>query len=460
MMGGQVGVVSEVGQGSTFFFTLSLEPSDQAATLPVVAIAHGRRILIVDDNATNRRVLGEQLTHAGYEIASAKDGADALTLLNQAHAEARSFDAVILDYQLPDMDGATLGERINSNPLLANTRLVTLTSLDRQGDAQRFRALGFAAYLTKPARSRELLDCMQRILAGEARQWQMESQPMITRGVLNQLDAQQRFHGKVLLVEDNAVNQKVASRYLERMGCTVRIAHNGLEGVTAFEEDAFDLIFMDVQMPVMDGLTATGKIRELEMTGGHKRRRIPIVALTANAMRGDQERCEAAGMDGFLTKPIEIERLRETLDRFGLGDRASTPVPAQITPVQSVKSPHAPPLNLSRLNEITDGDSEFTRELIETFVTMSAEQVAELALALDKDDRAGLARAAHKLKGACANIYAPAMRDLSYRLEAEAKTLSKTDAKQLLLSLEKEFEHLKEFVNDPSVMPAPSRVAS
>jgi len=463
MMGGQVGVVSEVGKGSTFFFTLSLEPSEQSTTLPVLATAHGRRILIVDDNATNRRVLGEQLAHAGYEIASAKDGMDALVLLNQAHAEARGFDAVILDYQMPDMDCAMLGERINSNPLLANTRLVTLTSLDRQGDAQRFRALGFAAYMTKPVRSRDLLDCMQRVLAGEARQWQMESQPMITRSVLNQLDAQQRFQGKILLVEDNVVNQKVASRYLERMGCTVRIAHNGLEGVAAFEEDRFDLIFMDVQMPVMDGLTATGKIRELESTRLRTGHRTPIVALTANAMRGDQERCEAAGMDSFLTKPIEIDRLREILGRFGLGEHVSASLPAQMhasTDTANREQRETPPLDLSRLNEITDGDAEFAHELIETFILVSAEQIVELAGALDKADRGEFARAAHKLKGACANIHAIAMRDLAYKFEAEAHSLTEPHARDLLQQLTREFARLKEFVADPSVLPAPIRAVS
>jgi two-component system sensor histidine kinase/response regulator len=469
MMGGQVGVVSEMGKGSTFFFTLSLEPSENSTTLPVIDNAHGHRILIVDDNATNRRVIGDQLAHAGYEIASAKDGASALQLLQQAQAEARGFDAVIADYQMPDMDGAMMGERINSNPRLSNTRLVALTSLDRQGDAQRFRGLGFAAYMTKPVRSRELLECMQRVLAGEARQWQMESQPMITRGVLNQLDAQQRFKGKILLVEDNLVNQKVASRYLERMGCTVRIAHNGLEGVNAFEEDRFDLILMDVQMPIMDGLTATGKIRELEATQPRSGRavRTPIVALTANAMRGDQERCEAAGMDSFLTKPIEIERLREILQRFGLGERnAQSTMPLTATKLEAskvaepVSTDTVPPLALARLNEITDGDAEFARELIDTFLTSAAEQIQELHVALSKQDRAELARSAHKIKGACANIHALGMRDLSYRLEAEAKSLSDAEAGELLKNLETEFARLREFVNDPSVVPVPSRVAS
>jgi two-component system sensor histidine kinase/response regulator len=464
MMGGQVGVVSEVGKGSTFFFTLSLEPIDTPAALPTPDAIRGRRILIVDDNATNRRVLSEQLMHAGYRVASAHDGASALELLHHGHIDGKPFDAAILDYQMPDMDGAMLGERINTDAQLTEVRMVALTSLDRQGDAQRFRSLGFAAYLTKPIRSRELLSCMQRVLGGEARQWQMETQPMITRGILGQLEAQQRFQGKVLLVEDNLVNQKVASRYLERMGCTVHIADNGLEGVQAFESGDFDLILMDVQMPVMDGLTATGKIRELEAAHPHAARehkgRTPIIALTANAMRGDQERCEAAGMDGFLTKPLEIERLREMLERFGLAERTAESSAVKTSIVKNQSTEHAPPLILARLNEITDGDAEFTRELIETFITSSQEQFAEMHDARRAEDRGALARAAHKMKGACANIHALGMRELAYKLEAEAASLSDEHIGQLLWQLEQEFERLQTFVNDPSVLPMPSRAAS
>ncbi len=181
---------------------------------------------------------------------------------------------VITDFQMPDMDGAMLGERIIAMPGLANTRLVMLTSLDRHGDTPRLAALGFAAYLTKPVRVRELIDAVARVMSGGPRQWQMETQPMITLNMLTQPPAQQRFAGHVLLVEDNFVNQKVAVRFLERLGCTVEVASNGAEGVAACKERRFDIVLMDLQMPVMDGMTATRKIRDWE-TSGH----IPIIAL-------------------------------------------------------------------------------------------------------------------------------------------------------------------------------------
>jgi CheY-like chemotaxis protein len=186
-----------------------------------------------------------------------------------------------------------LAARIAEEPTFANTRLVMLTSLDKQGDTQRLAALGFAAYLTKPIRRDELLVCVRRVFEGEARQWQMEIRPMITRNTLAQFDAQQKFNGRVLLVEDNEVNQKVAGRVLERMGCTVHIAEHGEAGVTAFMAEPFDLILMDLQMPVMDGMSAARKIRELEAVD-ETRKRTPIVALTANAMKGDRELCVAA----------------------------------------------------------------------------------------------------------------------------------------------------------------------
>ena len=325
LMGGEIGVSSEVGVGSKFFFTLPLQPAPGISPERRLRSEAGGRILIVDDNVTNQKVLSAQLVHAGYPVTSVSSGAAALHELRDAVASDHQFDMVITDFQMPDMDGAMLGERIIAMPGLGNTRLVMLTSLDRHGDTPRLAALGFAAYLTKPVRVRELIDAVARVMSGGPRQWQMETQPMITLNMLTQPPAQQRFAGHVLLVEDNFVNQKVAVRFLERLGCTVEVAGNGAEGVAACKERRFDIVLMDLQMPVMDGMTATRKIRDGE-TSGH----IPIIALTANAMTGDRELCEAAGMDGYLTKPIEVERLRNVLTKFGLekADPAAAAAPA------------------------------------------------------------------------------------------------------------------------------------
>ena len=461
MMGGKVGVVSEVGKGSNFFFTLALESViTSSSSTENEAERRDGKILIVDDNATNRRVLGSQLTHSGYRITAAGGGAEAVHLLQAAANAGEPFDIVVTDFLMPDMDGAMLGERIGKMPELTSTRLIMLTSLDRQGDMPRFAALGFAAYLTKPVRARELLDCVQRVLAGDARQWQAESRPMITRNTLSEARTTQRLSGRVLVVEDNVVNQKVAARFLERLGCSVRIAEHGEDGVTACLEERFDVVLMDLQMPVMDGLTATRRIRELESG-----RRTPIIALTANAMRGDQERCEAAGMDGFLTKPIEVERLNDILARFGMARAAAQPESASEAALAAVigAAPEpqpiiAPPIDLARVNEITGDDPEFAQELLMTFVASGETELKEISAAIQDADRDALARAAHKLKGACANVYAHELRTICQSLEMLATSATVADLEMYNAQLQREFARTRDFLN--SVLPARTQVAS
>jgi CheY-like chemotaxis protein len=286
---------------------------EQAA--PTAAPRAGRRVLVVDDNETNRRVLATRLAHVGYDVALASSGREALVTMRLALAASRGFDLVLSDFQMPDMDGAMLGERINTDPALSHSRVVLLTSIDRQGDLARFASLGFAGYLTKPIRARELLACLDKVFEHEAQAWHAQTHPIVTTNSLTRDPATRPYSGRVLLVEDNVVNQKVGQRFLERLGCDVTLAENGEEAIQAWKNSDFRLVLMDVQMPVMDGYTATRQIRDLE----RGRMRTPIVALTANAMTGQLERCLQSGMDGLLTKPLEPERLEEVLERFGLG---------------------------------------------------------------------------------------------------------------------------------------------
>ncbi len=251
--------------------------------------------------------------HAGYDVALASSGREALVTMQLANAASRGFELVLSDFQMPDMDGAMLGERINSDPALATARVVLLTSVDRQGDLSRFASLGFAGYLSKPIRARELLACIDKVFEHDAQEWHAQTHPIVTANSLPR-PMSKPFSGRVLLVEDNVVNQKVGQRFLERLGCEVVLAENGQEAVDAWKAGKFRLVLMDVQMPVMDGYTATRTIRDLEKGRG----RTPIVALTANAMTGQLERCLQCGMDGLLTKPLEPPRLEEVLERFGL----------------------------------------------------------------------------------------------------------------------------------------------
>jgi two-component system sensor histidine kinase/response regulator len=445
LMGGKVGVNSEVGVGSQFFFTLPLQPLETITSDAAPRLSAGGRILIVDDNLTNQRVLTSQLRHAGYEVSAVGSGAAALEQLHLAISLQVAFDMVITDFQMPDMDGAMLAERIVGAADFANTRLVMLTSMDRHGDTPRLASLGFAAYLTKPVRVRELIDAVARVMSGGPRHWQMDTQPIITRSTLAQAAAQRRFAGAVLLVEDNHVNQKVASRFLERLGCSVELAGNGAEAVAACQARYFDIVLMDLQMPVMDGMEATQKIRELETA-----RRVPIIALTANAMNGDRERCEAGGMDGYLTKPIEIDRLRDMLTKFGL---------AASDAADSSRLLSAP-VDLRRFHEIVDGDPVFAQDLIAAFVAGGEQQITEMTTAIAAGDRAALARATHKLKGSCANIHADFLKSLLGQLEdaCAGADIGELDRRNLLVR--QEFRRTAQFLTDPSVVRQPSRAAS
>ena len=453
LMGGEIGVASEVGIGSRFFFTLPLKPAVASAPERRISSGAGGRILIVDDNVTNQRVLSSQLAHAGYAVTTVGSGSAALDELQHATTSDHPFDMVITDFQMPDMDGAMLGERIIGTPDLANTRLVMLTSLDRHGDTPRLAALGFAAYLTKPVRVREMLDAVARVMSGGPRQWQMDTQPMITLNMLTQSAAQQRFRGHVLLVEDNFVNQKVAVKFLERLGCTVEVAGHGAEGVAACQQRHFDIVLMDLQMPVMDGMTATRRIREWETTG-----HIPIIALTANAMTGDRELCEAAGMDGYLTKPIEVERLRSILAKYGL--EKTGPDTCAVAQPPAPAATAKPPVDLRGFQSITNGDDAFAQELAVTFIASGEQQLADMAAAAAQTNRVALARAAHQLKGACANIHAHALKALAERMENESAAGDAHALESCNALLRQEFERVKQFLSDPSIVPQPAKAAS
>ena len=423
MMGGQAGAHSEPGKGSTFWFTLPLEAVVTAEEkAPIANAPLGMRILLVDDNDTNRRVLSSQMIHAGYEVELAATADAALEIL---HAQAKPFDVVVLDFHMPVMDGAMLGEHIMNSPDIGPTRLVLLTSLDRSGDMQRFADIGFSAYLTKPVRTRELLDCLRKALAIDAQDWHLRSQPIITRGTLIAHETRRQYSGRVLLVEDNAINQRVARRFLERLGCEVEVVSDGAQAVAAFQRQALGFVLMDMQMPVMDGIEATRRIREFEAG----RKRTPIVALTANALMGTLERCLEAGMDDYLTKPLDISRLQDVLDRFLASDAGTnTELFEELTRTQrtltlrgDTTALELDPAVRARLTEIAGDDIDFVIELVNAFVMGSEESIREMHVAIVGRDRIELARAAHKLKGASANLHIDALAALASEVELLAR---------------------------------------
>jgi len=312
MMGGRIGVESEKGRGSTFWFTAVFEKQSKAIGSEVVVPAdiRGKRLLAVDDNETNRLVLREQLKSWDCHFDEASSGAEALDKLREASAEGRPFSIAILDMQMPEMDGETLGQKIKEDPDIKGTILVIHTSVGQRGDAARMQQIGFAAYLTKPVKQSQLYDCLAMVAGRKAVGKDESSEPIVTR---HSLAEAQKGRLRIMLAEDNEINQMVAANILKKMGHSVVVANNGQEAVQAFEDGQYDFIAMDGQMPVMDGLEATREIRKKERGTN---RRIPIVALTAHAMKGDRERFLAAGMDDYMTKPINPEELSVKLEKW------------------------------------------------------------------------------------------------------------------------------------------------
>jgi signal transduction histidine kinase/CheY-like chemotaxis protein len=313
MMGGRIWVESELGRGSQFHFTASVGIADtkviEVGAIAPLEILRAVKVLVVDDNRTNRRILEGMLGRWEMKSSSAQDGDEALTKLNEAQEAGEPFALILMDMHMPGMDGFELSERIRQSPHPSTATIMMLTSAGHRGDAVRCKELGIAAYLLKPIRQSELREAIARVLGARE---QIGAIPLITRYSLH--DARELSASlRILLAEDNAVNQKLASRLLEKRGHFVVVAANGREALAAIKKESFDLVFMDVQMPVMDGFEATAAIRKKERsTGVH----LPVVALTAHAMKGDREKCLAGGMDGYLSKPIRPQELDELLQSY------------------------------------------------------------------------------------------------------------------------------------------------
>jgi two-component system, sensor histidine kinase and response regulator len=431
LMGGQIWVESELGEGSHFHFTANFKVQKLAARTVVPrdpTTLRDMRVLVVDDNATNRQILVKMLD--GWHMIStvAESGARAMVTLTEARGIGRTFPLILLDAQMPEMDGFALAEYIKRHPSYRAATIMMLSSAGQRGDAMRCRELGVAAYLTKPVRQSELMDAILTALGTRSKS---EAKPaLVTRHSLR--ESQNRL--RVLLAEDNAVNQLVALRLLERFGHTVTVAANGKKALEAWEKGGFDAILMDVQMPEMNGWETTQAIREKERsTGG----RIPIIAMTAHAMKGDDERCFAAGMDDYLTKPIRTEELMTVLEKVGARKAAR-----EVRVERAIPSTDAEAVDLAAALERLGGDRSLYDELVGVFKNECPGMAAEMRRAIDDRDVKTLARSAHTLRGSSSNLGAVAVAEAALELEKLARSEKLEGAGEQFKVLENEMQRL------------------
>jgi CheY-like chemotaxis protein/HPt (histidine-containing phosphotransfer) domain-containing protein len=415
LMSGEVGIQSSPGAGSIFWFSARMPACAREVVedAPPPAPADGRRVLVVDDNDTNRRVIGELLAGAGYEIETAASAIEALGILERAAAAAKPFQAVLTDHRMPGIDGIELARRIRAESAIEETRLVLYSSIDDKSGRQELRALGFAGHLSKPMRRAELLATMERVLSHAALEFTQRLRAIVTRDVI--VEDHQRRGRTVLLVEDNATNRRVAELFLERAGCEVVLAVDGAEAIAVLEKRRVDLVLMDVQMPVMDGLEATRRIRE-DIAGGA---RIPIVGLTASALKEQVEACRAAGMDDVIAKPIERERLEAMLERYApaVGTRTGRHV---IRPPLERTVTGSGEITVPRFHEVTAGDAVLARGLVETFEHGATQAFTDLESALERGDFTAARRAAHTIVGSSANMGAVRLEAIAAAMEHAA----------------------------------------
>ncbi|MDP2216680.1 MAG: PAS domain S-box protein [Methanolobus sp.] len=435
LMGGEIGMKSEQGKGSEFWFTVRFAKQpyrERNKLLP--ADIQSARILVVDDNATNREILVAQISSWGANPVEAVDGPMALQALYRAHEDREPFHVAILDMHMPGMDGLTLARIIKSDEKFESTCLIMLSSMGQWSASGQLEKNHFEAYLTKPVRQSELFEKLSTILTPDNEKQKSHS------SVTEHATSMQKIKNvRILLAEDNIVNQKVAQSMLKKMGLRVDTVANGAEALKTLQTLPYDLVLMDVQMPEMDGLEATRLIRQPE--SAVLNRNIPIIAMTAHAMKGDRERFIEAGMDDYISKPVSLKSLMELLDKWlevvrkGKTEDSSSP---------SDTETFAKPLIFDReaLFERIMDDEELARSLIAIFLKQVPEQIRELRENVDKREMKNILWCSHKIKGTSANLGGMVLSSLAFEMEQAAMQGEYNKIITIMPDMEKQFDIL------------------
>jgi PAS domain S-box-containing protein len=441
LMGGDIGVRSTYGIGSTFWFNIVLAEDKSGGTTMIVpeAVAlKGLRLLAVDDNATARAIVREQIAPDGVTVIEAASGKDALALM-----EKETFDIATIDYLMPEMDGAELGAKIKGNPATQNISLVMITSAPNRGDKERMKKIGFAGYFSKPMLHWQLRDALAIIADARA---SGKTIPIITQHSLKEAKSGQqrqdnrnlRFVGvHILLAEDNPINQQVATVMLEKYGCKVTPAGDGDEAVKQLKRYHFDLTFMDCQMPVMDGYEATGVIRKLEEH--QKRSRMPIIAFTANALKGDDEKCFAAGMDDYITKPVRQADLERILKQWLPENKRIACIEGEAddnVPTLEMKAQSMQVLDMQIFSVFSELMEDGLAAVITKHLQVAKTYVETIRARYDAGDYKAMSSAAHPLKSSSQQIGAMKVAEIAKEIEAYGKAGSPDAARLKSLAMQ------------------------
>jgi signal transduction histidine kinase/DNA-binding response OmpR family regulator len=445
LMRGQVGARSEPGEGSTFWFDLELPIDPHEATrLRPPGSLKGKTVLVVDDNPIDAQVVVEQLSQWGLRCTAVGSGREALRTLRQAYVDGRQYDVVVLDHAMPEMDGLEVARIIKRDAALRTVRLVMLTSTAQRGDAKMMEEAGFLGFLVKPARELQLVELIAAVLGTNGE----PGHPIITRHLLQEqraLPTWQKLtraaparNHRVLLVEDHLVNRMVAMSQLDELRCVCDVAVDGAEAVEKTRLASYDLVLMDCQMPVMDGLEATAVIREREGAGPH----LPIVALTATGTDEERARCLAVGMDDLLAKPVTMSALASVIERYCTSRLVSPPAGPR-----TLLEPEGPVLDLKQGLVVVGSKPALLERVIDELMADAPRRVAAVEVAWAQGDLRTVEREAHTLKGAASNVGAERFRRAAARLETAARQGEPGEVKTELAALRAELEELRRAVS-------------